>query len=37
MVPQGQLWWAGKLCRFELGELDRYTDEIRRLPLIDVP
>ena len=28
----GALWWAIKLCRFEPGELDPYTESIRRLP-----
>jgi WD40 repeat protein len=26
------LWWAIKLCRFEVGELDRYDPTIRHLP-----
>jgi WD40 repeat protein len=30
--PGQALWWAIKLCRFALGELDPYVPEIRRLP-----
>ena len=26
------LWWAVKLCRFEVGELDPWDPSIRRLP-----
>ena len=31
--PTGYLWWAIKLCRFEIGELDPYVPELTRLPL----
>nr|WP_143532609.1 hypothetical protein [Saccharothrix sp. ALI-22-I] len=26
------LWWAVKLSRFEVGELDPYVPEIRKIP-----
>lgn len=30
--PGDRIWWALKLCRFGLGELDPYVPEIRRRP-----